>query len=666
MWICLLYLGTVLAVPTDEFRAIVHEGDLSPDLLLKQIIPSGYSPQIINENTDSHIPNIDNKDNEHFITFNDYVEKGVTEKGLTFNIYDDDMRNAAIALFRLLRDTRIYNRVDYEKIKKWANANVNSDMYDYAKRLTSLYSISRGSEETLLPPFIFKPNYFVNGETIMKAMFIKNNNGQFSDSNLKNQVFRIDKRIIINSNYSGWNIPLNGCDEKISYFKDDATLNSYYYGVHLRHPYWMPNEELDEINPKHPEHFYYIHQQLLARYRLEKEHLGTAFVKSSKQTCEPEYNPYLYYENGLAFPTRSSILGDMQENITYLKSIDIAIKECIYRGLVFLNGTFIKMSSDNYIGLMTKLIRANLDGVKSAKIVRSIFGYGNNGYPLYRYNPTPSLLHHPQTTLRDPVYWSLIERGLDYFSEFTNNSEPLDISKYETNEFEILQFESSKLVTIFDYNLINLNKALQGDTSSHNGISNNNIYSRQRKLNHLPFNFNFTVVSTATKDVIIRLFLGPHCKYSCWDSHSRFFELDSYRNTLTEGINNIIWDPESSERYVYYSANDFENDNENGYNIYKFPRNLVLPKGSEVGLNLTVFVMITEDDNLTEIDATITPVLYHQFSSEIDSKPLGFPFHKHAESYSDSAPNYRFFNVTVYHMKTLDVDFNGYFSPHLY
>lgn len=278
------------------------------------------------------------QDNEKFKNFFNYVEKGVTEKGLIFNVYDDDMRNAAVALFRLLRETRLYNRIDYDKLRDWARRNVNDDMYDYVCRLTALYSYSYVSEDMFLPPFLFKPNYFINGETIVKALYLKNNYGKISDTVLKNfQVEKITDNIIsIDSNYSGWNIPLNGCDGLISYFKDDVALNSYYYGIQLLHPFWMSNEELDETNPNHAEHYYFAHQQLLARYRLEKEHLGVRDPKKTSANCESDYNPYLYYENGLAFPTRSSVLGELDEGLTYIKSVDIAIQECIHRSIVIM------------------------------------------------------------------------------------------------------------------------------------------------------------------------------------------------------------------------------------------------------------------------------------------------------------------------------------------
>lgn len=40
------------------------------------------------------------------------------------------------------------------------------------------------------------------------------------------------------------------------------------------------------------------------------------------------------------------------------------------------------MTDDSHIEELSRLIRANLDGVKTAKIIRSVFGYGSNRLPV--------------------------------------------------------------------------------------------------------------------------------------------------------------------------------------------------------------------------------------------------------------------------------------------
>lgn len=252
-------------------------------------------------------------------------------KGLTFSIYNDNMREATIALFRLLQfsdDDKV------NAIKEWASHNINSDVVDYAFRLVSLFRDNLSKDQ--VPPFMSKPNYFVNTEAITKALKLKINNGKFDVHEAQiQQFYRTDDKITINANYSGWHLWNDECKDHLDYFREDIGVNSYYYGMHLLYPFWMNKDELTGIDPKYAEQYYFIHQQLMARYNLEKEHLKH-FNKSADTNCYDDFVPYLTYDNGLPFASRSSVRGEWNEEYARIKSIDIAIKECITRGVIFM------------------------------------------------------------------------------------------------------------------------------------------------------------------------------------------------------------------------------------------------------------------------------------------------------------------------------------------
>ncbi|CAH2043548.1 unnamed protein product, partial [Iphiclides podalirius] len=230
LWTVLL--TTAIALPVDEFKKFTHEeGSVFDDeKFLMKIVPGiSHSSHKFNKNDEIRLSDIVDEENEYYKEFISYIENGFTLKGLTFCIYDDNLRNAAIALFRLLQSIDDIDQL--HKILGWATENINKDLLI------------------------------------------------------------------------------------------------------------------------------------------------------------------------------SSTLKDWSEEQARIKSIDIAIRECISRRVIFMdNGTKISMTEDNYIDLLAKILRANLDGIKSAKFIRSFFGYGGNNYPTNSYNPAPSLLHHPETSLRDPIY----------------------------------------------------------------------------------------------------------------------------------------------------------------------------------------------------------------------------------------------------------------------
>ncbi|CAH0720332.1 unnamed protein product, partial [Brenthis ino] len=655
MLLCLLWFGMVLSAPTDELHSVINEGELtrSDDVsYMKYIIPSGYSPQKFQKSSKRHLADFVSKDNEYYQILHQHLEDGHIMKGLTFSIYDDNMREATIALFRLLQ----YSDDDkVNAIKEWASHNINSDVVDYAFRLVSLFrdNLSQGQ----VPPFMSKPNYFVNAEAITKALKLKINNGKFDVQEAQiQQFYRTDDKITINANYSGWHRWNDECKDHLDYFREDIGVNSYYYGMHLLYPFWMNKDELTGIDPKYADQYYFIHQQLMARYNLEKEHLKH-FNKSADTNCYDDFIPYLTYDNGLPFSSRSSVHREWNEEYARIKSIDIAIKECITRGVIFMdNGTKVTLTEENYVDLIAKLIRANYESNQTAKIIRSLYGYGGSGYPINRYNPAPSVLHHPQTTLRDPMYWYMIQNLLKYFTDYSSSLQPFDFSKYQTEEFNILDNSFTKITTYFEFYEFNIEKLFQKDTNDHK-MTPLSFSVRQKRLKHLPFTLSFTVHSQVNKTVVVKLFLGPHCEVSnCWNEFSNFFELDSFTQKLEEELNVIKWAPELSTRYSFDDHYNLEHLSlrEKKYDMFKFPENMIIPKGLEQGLNLTLFVLITP------ISDTDDPSL-----SVYSSEPFGFPFHRQAfVNNSTNFNNYKFWNITIFHKENSN-ERNGYFSPHL-
>lgn len=247
------------------------------------------------------------------------------------------MREAAIALFRLLQ---MADQYDHATLDSWARIYINKEIAAYALRLESIYGNEFYSKYLMLP-YTFNPHYFVNSEAIAKVSQIYDDiwsTGRLSSefSNIYHYFYTTTQQnnfITISANYSGWNLPKNSIQDELNYFTEDVFLNSYYLGLHLLHPFWMTNDELDQINPRHAEHYYYAHKRLMARYELEKLHLKN---RTCTGTDGSDYVPYLSYPNGLPFPTRSFIKRDWDDEQAFLKKIDIALKECISRGVIFM------------------------------------------------------------------------------------------------------------------------------------------------------------------------------------------------------------------------------------------------------------------------------------------------------------------------------------------
>ncbi|KAF9416843.1 hypothetical protein HW555_005973 [Spodoptera exigua] len=659
-------LGICKSAPMDEFNGFINQGELSvnPDGDLMGIVP-GYLPQG-SQKSDLFSGLLEL--NSDYINLKEFVKKGGSLKGLIFNIYNDEMKDVASHLFELLHNAE---RSGYDIDKLINLKEFNDDLVTYVSQINSLYRDKYAGVDVYPPPFTTKPHYFVNGETIIKALKLVNyinNNIDITDNAHVDQYFKTYDILTINTNYSGWNLPENGGEELLNYFREDIGLNSYYYGVQLMHPFWMFRHRLYTSNSRPDEHYYYIHQQLAARLYLEKEHLRQE--NGTKKTEFGDYHPYLIYENGLPFPTRSGTMGDWNEDRAKIKTIDIAIRECMSRGLIVMdNKPPIKLSEENYVKLLTRLFRGNFEVGKVSKIIRSFFGYGGNGYPIEGYNPAPSLLHHPETTLRDPVYWYMMQYVLNYFTEFKESIEPADIQKDAIKQCEIIDADIPKITTYFNYYQFDISNAVFKLDSLQDRMPLT-ITARQKRLKHSKFEFNFTVDCKGVKDSIVRLFLGPPCTDSCWEEYANFFELDKFAFALAEeGLSTITWSPEISTRFSndeYYNleGSSTQSERQNNFNLFKFPENLIIPRGTPNGLNLTLFIMITPaDEYLDEIYSGNK--FFGEIMNDLDNKPIGYPFDRPAVGYYDDAPNYKFYNITIYHKKN-HIPKNSYFSPHLH
>ncbi|CAG9111366.1 unnamed protein product [Plutella xylostella] len=657
--------GNILAKPTDELQDVIGEAEMaimneaSPKLMY--IVPGVSSSKKSIKSVD--IFDLIDRENVGYRQFIEYVDKGYFNKGLIFNIYDDNIRNATLSLFRLLQN--VDEKTAY-KIYLWGKENINDDIMEYTTRLSSLYGLH--DQKEISPPFILKPNYFVNSEAIIKAAKLKIRNGFLYPNEARmNGYYRTDNTITINANYSGWNTFENPCEKELNYFREDIGLNSFYYGLHLLHPFYMSNAELDEINPRHAEHYYFAHQQLMARYLLEKEHLKNVKNDIADKLCENMYNPYLMYDNGLQFPTRSASKFEWSDKRAYLTTIDIAMKECFSRGFIIMdNGTKINMTDENHTDLLAKIIRANLDGVKAAKIVRNLYGYGGQVISEDSHNPSPSALHHPQTSLRDPVYWNLIKKLLSYFLDFKSAMEPFDLLSYESDDIIITDAEIPNIETYFKNYEFSIDRALVEDSYNMKSPYELLFTVNQRRLSFKDFSFYFNVNSLREQAVVARLFLGPQCDEDCWDDFDKFYQLDAFNYTLKEGSNIISWSPDSSTRLSDDYSVNFENDIETDdkYSMFKFPKTLVIPRGLEQGLNLTLFIIVTPVTEYTDSEIGPEYKLYRSISYELDTKPLGFPFHREASGFNPEACNYKFYNVTIYHQNMNDGR-SQYFSSNI-
>lgn len=105
--------------------------------------------------------------------------------------------------------------------------------------------------------------------------------------------------------YSGMELNVEP-QQSMEYFTEDVGVNAYYYYFNIYYPFWMSKEDTYYKNERRGEQYYYVHQQLLARYYLERLSNNIGQIKNIDYDypIETSYTPSMNYANGMPFPVR--------------------------------------------------------------------------------------------------------------------------------------------------------------------------------------------------------------------------------------------------------------------------------------------------------------------------------------------------------------------------
>jgi hypothetical protein len=215
-----------------------------------------------------------------------------------FTIMNEDLRHEAKALFNLFFYAKDWDT--FYKTMIWARFHVNEGMFIYSL-ITAIYH--RTDMVGIEVPAIYEiyPYYFFHSEVMQKA------------HQYKMQGFYGMKKIegiyqtIIPANYTGWYMHTN-MEQKVSYFTEDIGLNAWYYYLQQEFPSWLGGKEFNLYKDRRGELYLFHHQQLLARYYLERlsNDLGTIPDVTYDEPLKTGYFPDMYYYNGVPFPARDN------------------------------------------------------------------------------------------------------------------------------------------------------------------------------------------------------------------------------------------------------------------------------------------------------------------------------------------------------------------------
>ncbi|XP_037828029.1 larval serum protein 2 [Lucilia sericata] len=604
-------------------------------------------------------------------------------------IYDDEIfspiyeRHVEYAhylarLFYFAKDWNSFTHAVY-----WARMHVNKQLFIYSLTVASIH---REDLRGIVLPAIYEiqPWHFFDIDTLELSEKYRMH-GFHNVKKLDNLY-----NVVIKSNYSNVYGDVN-YDHNLAYFLEDIGFNAFYYYYNIDYPHWANGPVGHELHKDRRGEFYlFLHWQLLARYYLERlsVDLGEIPHFNIYQPYENGYFSNLHYYKGVSFPDRDNHYNFYYEdNYQYAKDIE-------YYGARLAH--YVDTTNDDYLVAVDKLgnmIQGNPDSVNFKKygsldhLYRELV---NEGRPYGKYGETlPAILMHYETSLRDPLFYSIYKDIVSYYWRLT--------STYPEYKSKDLEFPGVKidnvhmpegLTTYFEYFDADISNAVNVEVPNSESSAdalfkfgrNSQLHgqsfvikARQLRLNHKPFEYTLDVTSDKSQKAIVKVFIGP--KYDenghlihLEDNYMNFFELDHYVVDLVDGVNHLKRSSDDFNWYVsdrttylelYQKVMDATNSD------YKFPlnqdeahcgipRRIMLPKGKKGGMPFQLF-FIVYPYHAPEVPqySTYDPVISCGIGSGsrfIDALPFGFPFNRPIHhDYYFNVDNIKFYDIKIYH-----------------
>lgn len=189
------------------------------------------------------------------------------------------------------------------------------------------------------------------------------------------------------------------------------------------------------------------------------------------------------------------------------------------------------------------------------------FGKGLN------YDYLPTALEQFDTCLRDPVFYQLYNRIIDYYYQFTSK---LPVYTHEELYYEGFKFNDvqvDKLYTYFDYFYSDVSNGIDVDLSKkafketemskeffeYKKVFKDNTWdfvfkAKQQRLNYKPFTLSFNINSSKQQKGSVRVFFGPKFELG--------HDIEYMRKHFVQ-FDQFVYDFAAGDNFVKRSSKDF-------------------------------------------------------------------------------------------------------------
>ncbi|XP_024218309.1 phenoloxidase 1 [Halyomorpha halys] len=592
-----------------------------------------------------------------------------------FSLFDPHHRTLAAKLIDIFAG--IKDLEEFQSAVVYARDRLNPYLYIYALSVV-IYHRPDTKHLNLPPLVIVFPEKFVN-----KGFFIR--------AKEELALFKEEEREIIEipMYYTASNLDL---EHRVAYFREDLGINHHHWVWHLIYPNVVTDQSSIVDKDRRGELFYYMHQQILARYNMERfcNYLPrvTRFLDWRKPIEEgyfPKLDTLVASQN---WPSRSANTqlsninrnqGESRVDIQDLERWRDRILEAIDRGAVVNeSGDVLELSESQGIDILGNLIEAS-----SLSINRKIYGdLHNQGHnvislchdPDGKYLEPPAVMSDTATAMRDPIFYRWHSFINYLFQEYKNTlpsytKEQLAFPGVKVTSIEVQTDGAStkaknKLITFWQQTDIDLSLGMDFEKSEP-------VFARITRLQHKPFSYKIEVENTGSAGKgTCRIFMAPKFDETgemllFRELKDFFVELDKFTVHLKIGKNTITRKSINSSVTIsldkIFKKNAAAEDQDCGCG---WPQNMLLCKGTPEGYACQLFVMISDykKDKVEQKEEgegksqCYNAVSYCGKRDKLypDKRPMGFPFDRQPRTGAETiqqflTENMMLLPVTVYH-----------------
>ncbi|XP_055602435.1 phenoloxidase 8-like [Uranotaenia lowii] len=459
-------------------------------------------------------------------------------------------------------------------------------------------------------------------------------------------------------------------EQRLAYFREDIGVNLHHWHWHLVYPGEGPDAVVRK--DRRGELFYYMHQQLIARYNVERFCARLARVRPLNNLREPLAEGYfpkiIRSANGRAFPPRpqNQVLRDINRvdddvifTISDLERWGARIAESIDGGYyVTANGQRMPLDETTGIDILGNLMEPSSLSVNSQYYgsyhgdLHNVIAYSHD--PENRFLEGYGVVGEFQTAMRDPTFYRLHSEVDNMFHRYKATLQPYPANQLNYNGIQIQSLAAqlnranappNVLLTYWQRTQVDLATGLDFGPQG-------NVFAAFTHLQHAPFSFRIAVNNTSgsMRRGTCRIFIGPktderNIPLTYQEQRILMIELDKFTVTLNPGVNNIVRRSEQSSVTIPYERTfrSAAPSNQPGTEVYRFcncgwPHHLLIPKGTAEGMQFDLFAMISDYSGDTvnqEFDENVDCNDSHSFCGlrdrlYPDRRPMGYPFDRRA------------------------------------